>query len=214
MERYWAGLASVRLQPSTTVPGFATLEIDCGTDGPRSLRGLFVPGGPTRGLDAGVAAELFLPGDVVGRAVLGASDQGAIGIEGVLPWAGWQRLLEDDDEARERVVVSQKPGYLELKAPARITSRNWVTSEDLHLQAEQRVLLDYRAVREVLAPIGSFVSAALDIERLGLRVAAVASGPLVLGISRLAAARANAERSRHIRMFQDYDEARFWLLGS
>lgn len=161
-----------------------------------------------------MAAELLLPGDLVGRAVLGANDHGAIAIEGVLPWTGWQRLLEDEDEERERVIISQKPGYLELKAPARITSRNWVTSEDLHLMAGQRVLLDYRGVCEVLAPIGSFVAAALDIERLRLRVAAVAAGPLVLGITRLAAARANAEGSHHIRMFEDYDEARFWLLGS
>jgi hypothetical protein len=211
-EHHWAGIASARLLGRAVVPGFVSVVFRCNGGEPGTITGSFVPGGHFPGLAPGARVELLLPRGVIGRAHLGERKGGVFAIEGALPWPNWRDLIQPLAPIGEGPEAIKRSGFLELRAGACITSQNWLSLEDLNLQPGQRVLMDYRNVTEILTPFEPFLDAGRQIEELGLRFAMVGSGVLVLGISRLASQMANLAPSPNVRVFDDYDEARLWLL--
>lgn len=212
-ELHWAGLANARLNGRDIVPGFVRVRFTLVDDEPVTVQGAFVPGGAAAMVTAGAAVELLLPRGVIGRATLGERQRGLFRWQGELPWPGWRELFRLPAPANGRPEPVKRPGFLELRAASPLTAENWVNLEDLTLSPGDLVLLDYRPVTEITAPLDAFLTAAKQIEQLGLKVAMVGSGLLVLGITREAAQVAIVGRSENVRIFEDYDEARFWLLS-
>lgn len=211
-ELHWAGLANVRLRGREVVPCFLRARALLTDDEPVDISGSLVPGGGMGGLAPGSAAELLLPRGLIGRARLMQNRGGIIPWEGALPWPDWRAIFRRSTDPMPQTKVARRPGFVELTAGNVVSAENWTTSAEAGLSAGDRVLLDYRQVTEIRAPLELFLTAAREIEALGLKVAIVGSGLLVLGLRREASQQAKIERSDRVRMFEDYDEARFWLL--
>ena len=211
-EYHWAGIATARLLDREIAPGFVRVVFRCNGTELGSIEGSFVPGGQFPGLAPGALVEFLLPRGVLGRAHLGERQGGVFAFEGAMPWTNWHHLVHPPPSPGEPPEVIERAGFLELRAGSRITSQNWLTVEDLNVQPGQRILMDYRNVMEILTPFEAFLDAGRQIEELGLKVAMVGSGTLVLGITRQAALFASLPPTPNIRVFHDYDEARLWLL--
>ena len=211
-DHHWAGIASARLLGREVVPGFVRVVFHCGATEPDAIEGSFVPGGADPSLTPGAPVELIFPRDVVGRAHLIERKGGVFAFEGALPWTNWRNLVQLTPIRGDRPGVVQKSGFLELCAGSRVTPENWVSLEELDIKPGQRLLMDYRNVMEILSPFEAFLDAARQLDALGLKIAMVGSGALVMGLTRLASQMANLEPSKNIRVFGDYDEGRYWLL--
>jgi hypothetical protein len=212
VDHHWAGIGSVRLPAGDIVPGFVRVVVSANNGQAGEIRGNFVPGGGDPGLLAGAEVEIILPRDVVGKATLGEPVRKIFPFRGAAPWEGWRALVEPPPLPNDRAQAIKRPGFLEIRAGVRVTSENWVTFEELGIKPGQRILMDYRGVMEILAPLHAFQEASRVIAELGLKVAMVGSGTLVLGINREASGEQRPQQNPNVRIFGDYDEARLWLL--
>lgn len=163
-------------------------------------------------LREGTAAELLLPGDLVGRVVLGAPRDGLVPLRGEVPWLDWPRLMASGFETSQPR-LTQQDGYFEARGPSEITPENWVNISDLPFPPGTRFLLDYRPVERIAVPFEWFLGAAQELEKLGLKVAVVATSPMAFGISRQTILTAGLDEERQFGVFRDYDEAKTWLLA-
>jgi hypothetical protein len=75
------------------------------------------------------------------------------------------------------------------------------------------MLVDYRPVQQIFVPFKSFLEAGETLQRVGLKVAIVASSALAFGISRQTILAAGLDEENRFRVFRDYDEALEWLLS-
>ena len=212
VELNWAGLASLRLHGRDLVPAFVRVRALIPDGEPSEVAGSLVPGGGGSNLQAGMAVELLLPRGVLGRATLGERSRGLFPWRGQLPWPEWRQLFEREEPLPPRPQPVKRAGFIEVTAASVISPENWISLEQIGAGPGDRVLLDYRPVTEIAAPLEPFLTAAKQIDDLGLKVAMVGSGLLVLGIRREASQLADIERSDNVAIFEDYDEARFWLL--
>jgi len=209
---HWAGIAELRLPAAELLRGFAELESPAATGERDSWSGLFFPGGGGLGLRGGEPAELLLPGDVVGRTLVASRESGLIRLVGIPPWPDWQGIERDLDGDRE-LSTELHPEFVEVHAPPRITPANWVPVEQLPLVAGQKLLLDYQTVQEILVPLPWFFAAAEKLDRMGLKVAVVASSPIAFGISRQTILTAGLDEGVAFGVFHDRDEAVAWLVS-
>lgn len=201
----------MRLHATEVVPGFAQLTIATDDQAPMAWGGQFFARGMTV-LREGASAELLLPGDLVGRVVLGMPSDGLVPLRGEVPLSDWPRLMAGGYElSRPRLI--QQDGYLEARGASEITPENWVNISDVPFPPGTRFLLDYRPVQRITVPFEWFLGAGQELEKLGLKVAVVATSPMAFGISRQTILTAGLDEERQFRVFRDYDEAKVWLLA-
>ncbi|MGE0601849.1 MAG: hypothetical protein AB7J35_20395 [Dehalococcoidia bacterium] len=209
---HWAGIASLHLKAGEKLPGFAQIIIEAAEDRLTAWDGQFFAGVAIPELHRATSAELVLPGDGVAHATVAANAGGVFSISGQEQWPGWEELLKNAEEppAPEFFV---RDGFVEVRAAPVISPANWVPADSFPIRQGQRMLVDYRPVTQIFVPFTSFLDAAETLQRLGARVAVVASSGLAFGISRQAILTAGLDEEHSFRVFWDYDEALVWLLA-
>lgn len=210
-EVHWAGVASLRYQAGREVDGFAELALETDNLHLAAWGGHFYASNQPLPPE-GAAVEVLFPNGIVGRAVMGAAEPGGTVLGGVTPFPQWDALLETVGD--DGVSIVEHDGYLEARAGSAITPANWVPVESFGLQPGQRMLIDYRPVRQILVPLSVYLSAAETLDALGLKVAVVATSPIAFGISRQTILTAGLDEERAFRVFRDYSEAVAWLTGA
>ena len=201
----------MRLKTSVVVPGFAQLTIATAGGQATDWGGQFFAREDAR-ISEGGAAELLLPGGLVGRVVIDAVAEGRAVVAGKVPWSEWPRLMEGGYELTEPR-LTQHDGYFEARGPSAITPENWVNISEVPFEAGTKLLLDYRPVERITVPFDWFLGAGQELERLGQKVAVVATSPMAFGNSRQTILTAGLDEERQFGVFREYEEARAWLLA-
>jgi hypothetical protein len=203
----WAGAATLRFRAADTIPGFASVVLGRKASASSLWIGQFVAGGGLKSFEHG-SVELLLPGDRVVRATAEVRDSSVFHLVGESPWPEWAL------HPASRFEQTTRGGFLEIRCARQITADNWLRSEDLPLARGQRVLMDYRALEEILVPLDWFFDAGELLAVLETKVAAVIGGQVGLGLLQEGGKRPPQARPSQFRMFHDYDEARLWLMDN
>ena len=209
---HWAGIASLHLQAGELVPGFAQIILKAVGSELTSWDGQFFVGTGSTSLSKGASAELVLPHEVVARAIVNSNAGGVVALSGRERWQGWEELIHDVAEPQTPTFIA-RDGFAEIRAAPVISPANWVPADSLPIEPGQRMLVDYRPVNQIFVPFQSFVEAGETLERLGAKVAVVASTALAFGISRQTILTAGLDEENRFRVFWDYNEALLWLLA-
>ncbi|MGE3073856.1 MAG: hypothetical protein AB7N24_07165 [Dehalococcoidia bacterium] len=202
----------MQLRAGETLPGFAQIIIQAAENRLSSWNGQFFAGGASEGLHSSTTADLVLPGDGVARATVASNSGGVFSISGEEQWPGWESLLTEV-EVPQTPEFFEREGFVEIRAAPVISPGNWVPADNFPIQHGQRMLVDYRPVTQIFVPFKAFLDAADTLQRLGARVAVVASSALAFGISRQTILTAGLDEENAFRVFWNYDEALVWLMA-
>ncbi len=208
---HWAGIASLQLREDDVLPGFAEISLEAVDSELTSWDGRFFSGSVTPELLKGASTELLLPRDITVAATVNSNEGGILSLSGRDRWQSWEELIREVEEVEGPTLVV-KDGYMEVRGASVISPANWVDAGTLPVREGQKMLVDYRPVQQIFVPFQSFVEAGETLERLGAKVAVVASSALAFGISRQTILTAGLDEERRFRVFWDYDEALLWLL--